>query len=116
MKRKFSLAVLNLPEKQDKKKFAKFLKEHDISFSKINKVFGKQFGLIYFETEEQKEDTRKKLEGKEISGRQIRIEEPREHVGVQILKGEKEQPIKPLPECIEDVVTPWHKCVTTLIQ
>ena len=37
-KRKYSLIVKNVPKNHDQKKFAKFLAEHDVSFSKIKKV------------------------------------------------------------------------------
>jgi len=38
VKRKYSLVVKNVPKNHDQKKFAKFLQEHDVSFSKIKKV------------------------------------------------------------------------------
>lgn len=54
LKRKLSLTIKNAPKMHDKKKFARFLKDQDVSYSKITKPFGQQIAQLFFETEADK--------------------------------------------------------------
>lgn len=62
-----------------------------------------------------KESTRAKLTGKSINGQLLDVQDPKENVQLQrIISGEDNRPMKPLPNSIEDVVTPWHKSALKL--
>lgn len=105
-KRKHALIVKNVPKFDDRRKFTRFLNDHDISFSRVKKLSGNLFAEVTFADEEKKKEAREKLSGDVfIKGNRIFVEEPLE----KKFTGNDNEDVKPLPACIEDVVTPWHK-------
>eukprot|EP01130_Rhizamoeba_saxonica_P018415 TRINITY_DN9207_c0_g1_i1.p1 TRINITY_DN9207_c0_g1~~TRINITY_DN9207_c0_g1_i1.p1 ORF type:complete len:562 (-),score=159.92 TRINITY_DN9207_c0_g1_i1:33-1718(-) len=105
MKRKYSLVCRKLPKYDDTKKFARYLKQQDISYSKAKKVSGMKMAEIWFEDEESRELGKEKLKDFEVKGVSIVVHDKKER---KQNNNYKRTP-PPRPDSIADVVTPWHK-------
>jgi tRNA (uracil-5-)-methyltransferase len=110
-KRKISIKVFPVPKHDDTKKFTKFLSSHDISFSKVKKVHGMVSANITFDTEEQQEEAKTKLATIELAGQTLQFKNHEDEVEQKNQRRESHfsKHKVQLPDCVEDVVTPWHK-------
>jgi len=105
------MKVFPLPKHDDTKKFSKFLANHDISFAKVKKVHGMVSANITFDTEEQQEAAKTKLATIELAGQALQFKNHEDEMEQKNQRRESHfsKNKVQLPDCVEDVVTPWHK-------
>jgi tRNA (uracil-5-)-methyltransferase len=102
VKRKWSVTIVDLPKKQDAKKFQKLLDSADISYIRAKKVYGVPYAKVTFADAESREAAKKKLLELKFN-----IKEANDN-NFSDMSSQSSIPSNPLSRSILDVVTPWH--------
>ncbi|KAK5582044.1 hypothetical protein RB653_003626 [Dictyostelium firmibasis] len=108
-----SMVVFGLPKYMDSKKFTKFLQQNNVPFKKIKKIVKESFGIISFDSVEERDNFLKYFQGFKLNDKVILKTEAKEEKADRMKRKYEEKEDKNEDnresklKTIEDIVCPW---------